>query len=81
MLLIAIMASSWPALPAASASFDLLQGLAPYHDAGSVSPRSDVPLPQGGEIWDEMVGWNVSADFMWEQGPRLRDFWMIHSSQ
>ena len=62
-------------------SFELLQGLAPYHDAGSVSPRSDVPLPQGGEIWDEMVGWNVSADFMWEQGPRLRDFWMIYSSQ
>ena len=63
------------------ASFDLLQGLAPYHDAGSVSPRSDVPLPQGGEIWDEMKGWNVSAKFMWEQGPKLRDFWNIHSSQ
>ena len=63
------------------ASFDLLQGLAPYHDAGSVSPRSDVPLPQGGEIWDEMKGWNVSAKFMWEQGPKLRDFWMIYSSQ
>ena len=62
-------------------SFDLLQGLAPYHDAGSVSPRSDVPLPQGGEIWDQMKGWNVSADFMWEQGPNLRDFWLIHSSQ
>lgn len=63
------------------ASFDMLQGLAPYHDAGSVSPRSDVPLPQGGEIWDEMEGWNISADFMWEQGPILRDFWLIHSSQ
>ncbi|MGY8984866.1 MAG: ABC transporter substrate-binding protein [Sphingomonadales bacterium] len=63
------------------ASFDLLQGLAPYHDAGSVSPRSDVPLPQGGEIWDEMKGWNVSAKFMWEQGPKLRDFWNIHSSK
>lgn len=63
------------------ASFDLLQGLAPYHDAGSVSPRSDVPLPQGGEIWDEMKGWNVSAKFMWEQGPRLRDFWMVYASQ
>lgn len=62
-------------------SFDMLQGLAPYHDAGSVSPRSDVPLPAGGEIWDQMEGWNVSADFMWEQGPRLRDFWLIHSSQ
>jgi len=62
-------------------SFDLLRGLAPYHDAGSVSPRSDVPLPQGGEIWDQMKGWNVSAKFMWEQGPKLRDFWMIHSSK
>jgi len=55
--------------------------LAPYHDAGSVSPRSDIPLPQGGEIWDEMKGWNVSAKFMWEQGPKLRDFWNIHASQ
>ncbi|HGG04056.1 MAG TPA: iron ABC transporter substrate-binding protein [Aliiroseovarius sp.] len=62
-------------------SFDMLQGLAPYHDPGSVSPRSDVPLPEGGEIWDEMKGWNVSADFMWDQGPKLRDFWLIHSSQ
>jgi len=62
-------------------SFDMLQGLAPYHDAGSVSPRSDVPLPLGGEIWDEMVGWNITAEFMWEQGPKLRDFWLIYSSQ
>jgi len=30
------------------ASLDLLQGLAPYYDPGSVSPRSDVPLPAGG---------------------------------
>ena len=62
-------------------SFDMLQGLAPYHDAGSVSPRSDVPLPAGGEIWDEMEGWDITADFMWEQGPKLRDFWLIYSSQ
>jgi len=62
-------------------SFDMLQGLAPYHDAGSVSPRSDVPLPAGGEIWDEMKGWDITADFMWEQGPQLRDFWLIYSSQ
>lgn len=62
-------------------SFDLLQGLAPYHDAGSVSPRSDVPLPEGGEIWGEMEGWIVSDEFMWTQGPKLRDFWLIQSSQ
>ncbi len=63
------------------ASFDLLQGLAPYHDAGSVSPRNDVPLPVGGEIWGEMEGWVVSDEFMWTQGPKLRDFWLIQSSQ
>ena len=63
------------------ASFDMLWGLAPYHDAGSVSPRSDVPLPMGGEIWDEMKGWGIAAKFMWEEGPKLRDFWLIQSSQ
>ncbi|MDH3235661.1 MAG: substrate-binding domain-containing protein [Alphaproteobacteria bacterium] len=62
-------------------SFAQLQGLAPYYDPGSVSPRSDVPLPEGGEIWTEMKGWTVSADFMWNEGPKLRDFWLLHSSQ
>ncbi len=62
-------------------SFSQLQGLAPYFDPGSVSPRGDVPLPEGGEIWAEMKGWNVSADFMWSEGPKLRDFWLLQSSQ
>lgn len=62
-------------------SLRLLQGLAPYYDPGSVSPRSDVPLPPGGEVWDEMKGWAVSADFMQSEGPKLRDFWLLHSSQ
>lgn len=61
-------------------SFKLLQGLAPYFDPGSVSPRSDVPLPEGGEIWDDMKGWVVSADFMWKESPKLRDFWLLHSN-
>ena len=63
------------------ASMDLLQGLAPYFDPGSVSPRSDVPLPAGGEIWPAMKGWNVDAMFMWKQGPKVRDFWIVHSSK
>lgn len=63
------------------ASLDLLQGLAPYFDPGSVSPRSDVPLPAGGEIWSELKGWVVDPDFMWKQGPKMRDFWTIHSSK
>ena len=63
------------------ASLDLLQGLAPYYDPGSVSPRNDVPLPAGGEIWSTMKGWDVDPEFMWKQGPRMRDFWLIHSSK
>jgi iron(III) transport system substrate-binding protein len=62
-------------------SMDLLQGLAPYFDPGTVSPRSDVPLPAGGEIWNDMKGWNVNAEFMWKQGPKVRDFWTVHSSK
>ena len=63
------------------ASMTLLQGLAPYFDPGTVSPRSDVPLPAGGEIWDEMTGWTVDAGYMWKQGPKVRDFWTVHSSK
>jgi iron(III) transport system substrate-binding protein len=61
-------------------SFAKLQGLAPYFDPGSRSPRSDVPSPEGGEIWNDMKGWSVSADFMWSESPKLRDFWLLHSN-
>jgi iron(III) transport system substrate-binding protein len=61
-------------------SFAKLQGLAPYFDPGTRSPRSDVPSPQGGEIWSDMTGWSVSADFMWTESPKLRDFWLLHSN-
>ena len=63
------------------ASMDLLQGLAPYFDPGTVSPRDDVPLPAGGEIWNDMKGWHVDAEFMWKQAPKVRDFWTVHSSK
>jgi iron(III) transport system substrate-binding protein len=61
-------------------SFAKLQGLAPYFDPGTRSPRDDVPSPEGGEIWTDMKGWSVSADFMWSESPKLRDFWLIHSN-
>ncbi|NOY08411.1 MAG: ABC transporter substrate-binding protein [Spirochaetes bacterium] len=56
-------------------SAELLQGLAPYYDPGSASPRADVPKPRGGEIWDELKGWDVDPDFMWYEAPKLQDFW------
>ena len=61
-------------------SLALLQGLAPYFDEGTVSPRLDVPRPEGGEIWDEMNGWSVSADFMWNESAKLRDFWLLNAN-
>jgi len=61
-------------------SAELLQGLAPYYEAGSMSPRSDVPLPKGGELWSSLKAWTVDPDFMWHEGPRVQDFWIQESS-
>ncbi|MEA3338154.1 MAG: ABC transporter substrate-binding protein [Chloroflexota bacterium] len=57
-------------------SAELLQGLAPYYEPGSQSPRMDVPLPQGGELWSQLESWTVDPDFMWFESPKVRDFWI-----
>ena len=61
-------------------SAELLQGLAPYYEAGSMSPREDVPLPKGGELWNTLKSWTVDPDFMWYEGPKVQDFWIQESS-
>jgi len=61
-------------------SAELLQGLLPYFEPGSKSPRSDVPFPAGGEAWDAMEAWTVDPDFMFNEGPRVRDFWIQESA-
>ncbi|PID59602.1 iron ABC transporter substrate-binding protein [candidate division KSB3 bacterium] len=61
-------------------SAELLQGLAPYYEPGSMSPRDDVPLPKGGELWNELSSWTVDPDFMWYEGPKVQDFWIQESS-
>lgn len=62
-------------------SRDLLLGLAPYFDPGSVSPRADAPLPPGGEQWDQMKGWVADPDYLWFEGAKVRDFYTQHLSQ
>ena len=64
-------------------SVELLQGLAPYFEMGSQSPRKDVPPPTGGEIWDQVAGncWTASPEFMWYEAPKVQDFWVQESSQ
>jgi iron(III) transport system substrate-binding protein len=63
-------------------SVELLQGLAPYYEMGSESPREDVPPPAGGEIWDEVASncWTVSPEFMWYEAPKVQDFWVQESA-
>jgi iron(III) transport system substrate-binding protein len=58
------------------ASAELLKGMAPYFDPGSKSPRDDAPLPKGGEAWSRMKAWTTDPDFMWREGPKVRDFWI-----
>jgi len=57
-------------------SLELLQGLAPYYEPGSMSPRTNVPLPKGGEEWNNMKMWVVDPEFMWFNGPKVQDFWI-----
>ncbi|HHK75288.1 MAG TPA: ABC transporter substrate-binding protein [Rhizobiales bacterium] len=61
-------------------SAELLQGLLPYFEPGSKSPRNDVPFPEGGEAWDDMKAWTVDPDFMYREGPKVRDFWIQESA-
>lgn len=61
-------------------SAELLQGLLPYFEPGSKSPRNDVPFPEGGDAWDTMKAWTVDPDFMFYEGPKVRDFWIQESA-
>ncbi len=54
----------------------LLQGLAPYYEPGSKSPRDTVPVARGGEKWYDLNSWIVDPDFMWYEGLKVQDFWV-----
>lgn len=56
-------------------SAQMLQGLAPYYEPGSRSPRDTVPLAPGGEAWFDLESWTVDPDFMWYEGLKVQDFW------
>jgi iron(III) transport system substrate-binding protein len=62
-------------------SLDLLLGFAPYFDPGGASPRNDVPLPAGGEVWSKMKYWTEDGDYIWKNGPKIRDFWTVQSAK
>jgi iron(III) transport system substrate-binding protein len=57
-------------------SAKLLQGLGPYYEPGSKSPRDTVPVAAGGEKWFDLNSWLVDPDFMWYEGLKVQDFWV-----
>jgi len=57
-------------------SAKLLQGLGPYYEPGSKSPRDTVPVAKGGEGWYDLNSWTVDPDFMWYEGLKVQDFWV-----
>jgi iron(III) transport system substrate-binding protein len=60
-------------------SVELLGGLAPWFDPGAFSPRQGAPLHPLAEVyWESMDFWIEDGDFIWEEGPELMDFWLIH---
>ncbi len=62
-------------------ALELLQGLAPYYEVGSKSPRDNIATPKGGEAWDEMNMWTVDPEDDWYLGPVVQDFWMQQSAK
>ncbi len=62
-------------------SLKLLQGMAPYYYAGSMSPMSTMPIPPDGEDWNKMKMWTVDPEFMWYEGPKVQDFWMKETAK
>ena len=62
-------------------ALELLQGLAPYYETGSKSPRTNIATPNGGEAWDTMNMWFIDPEDDWYLGPEVQDFWMQESSK
>ncbi len=61
-------------------SFQKLQGLASYFKVGTFSPRTDVPLPPGGENWPQVRKIFGSAEFQRDNVAAVNDFWIYETS-
>lgn len=61
-------------------SRDRLGGLAGWFDPGAFSPRNGAPLhPLAERYWSAMTFWLEDGDFVWTEGPRIMEFWMMNN--
>jgi iron(III) transport system substrate-binding protein len=54
------------------------QGYAPYFVLGDVPVRTDQAPPKGSKRLKDMNVWSADAQFVWDHGQEVRDFWLTN---
>jgi len=54
------------------------KGYEPYYTLGNFPVRTDVPAPKGSRKLSELNLWAADRGFVWENGQKVRDFWVSH---
>lgn len=54
------------------------KGYSPYYTLGNFSVRTDVPPPKGSRKLSDLNLWQADRDFVWNNGQKVRDFWVSH---
>lgn len=53
-------------------------GYAPYNILGQIPARTDQPMPKGSAPREQMKLWSPSADFVWNNTPKIHEFWLAN---
>lgn len=62
-------------------SLELLQGMAAFFEVGTFSPRTDMPMPPGGEMWATASKLEASPEFQRDNIAKINDFWIAETSR
>ena len=62
-------------------SLELLQGMASFYQVGTFSPRTDMPMPPGGEMWPTARRLEATPEFQRDNIAKINDFWIIETSK
>jgi iron(III) transport system substrate-binding protein len=52
------------------------QGYKPYFVLGNIPVRTDQPAPKGSKSLKDLNVWSAEAQFVWDHGQEVRDFWL-----
>ena len=54
------------------------QGYKPYFVLGNIPVRTDQPAPKGSKPLKDLNVWSAEAQFVWDNGQEVRDFWLAN---